>query len=186
MPKIQTTWTIRLLVIGCFAARIAVIAPLIGHIVASNHLNSYADTTWAYITPTIWSQITMNVAIITACVPGMQQVLAELRPGMTTLTVTAAHEQPTSTSGSIFGTSNDRDRSRAVASRSASIFGSRTDRARADCYKSDGKLWELSRMEETAKTRGSRREKDQESESVKGLTDHDIVVTREVSCLVGD
>lgn len=155
-----------MVVIGCFAARIAVIATLIGHITTSSNLTNYADSTWAYLTPTIWSQITMNVSILTACVPGMQQILAEMRPGMTVLTVTAQQ---------------------AGASKSGSIFGSNSERAKAAPYKSDGgKLWEMSRLDESSRTTGSRRGQDVETESQKGLTSKDIVVTREFSCLAGD
>ncbi|KAK4546355.1 hypothetical protein LTR36_002032 [Oleoguttula mirabilis] len=194
MPQIRTSWTKRLIVIGCFTARAAVIATLIGHVTTSHNLARYADATWAYIAPTIWAQATMNVSVITACVPGMQQVLAELRTGMTVLTVSTAHQEPdaSKSAGSLFGSSSsdrnhDRDRPRVMRSKHNSVFGSRTERARAEGRAtSDGKLWELSRMETSMKARGSGRAEDEESESVKGLTDHDIVVTREVSCSVGD
>ena len=196
MPRVQTTWAIRTLVIACFASRVGVVLALIAHTLVSRNFLNYADPTWALRMPTIWSQNVMNIAIITACVPGMQQILADLRPGMTAMTVTMAHQDPRSWSGgSMFGNGNGngsgRDRpSIANPVKANMVFGSRTDRARADCFKSDGKFWELSNSNEVLrnKQRISRREWNdlEESESIRGLTAHDIVVTKEVICSVED
>ena len=183
MPKVRTIWTIRLLVIACFASRLVVILTLSGHMLESHNFGDWLSPTWAYTKPTLWSQCTMNSAIVTACVPGMQQVLRNLRPGMTAMTVTAAHQDPRNTSGgSMFGVNSERDHPlRILPSKANIIFGSRTERAQTDCYRSGGKHEEVSRSDERKAFRRERRNED-ESESVKGLTKRDIIVTREVTC----
>ena len=164
MPKVQTKWTLRLVVVSCFAARLAVIITLIGHILVSWKLANYADASWAYALPAIWAQAAMSASLLTACIPGMQKFLEELRPGMTSLTVTSRNQQPwSSEQGSVFGT----------ASRT------RTEIQRVD------KIWELSRLGASdMHTDRSNKQRDIETESEQGLTDGDITVTTEVSCTV--
>ena len=157
---------------------------LIAHLLVSHNFLNYEDPTWALRMPTMWSQNIMNIGIITACVPGMQQILADLRPGMTAMTVTAAHQDPRSwSSGSIFGNRSGRDHpSIALPSKTGMVFGSRANRARADYNKSDGKFWALSESEEMLrdKNRTSSRERNdrEDSESVIGLTTQEMVVPR--------
>jgi hypothetical protein len=85
MPQVHASWSIRLIVILSFATRVLVILSLGGQIFSS--LEQYRDITWHYGHMAIWMQMTMNVSILTACVPGSQDFLARLRPGMTALIV---------------------------------------------------------------------------------------------------
>ncbi|KAK3673460.1 hypothetical protein LTR78_006694 [Recurvomyces mirabilis] len=169
MPQVQTTVQIQILVIVCFACRTAVIGTLGGHISSLHHLEIFDDPSWSYTMPAIWSQVVMNVSILTAAIPGMQQFLADLRPGMTTLTVRDAHQE----------TSN-----------SASVFGANS-RARATAYSdSKGNSWELSKLDSVMRSKGGTRQerRHSESESVERLTPHpnNIVVTREFVSYIED
>ncbi|KAK5108537.1 hypothetical protein LTR62_008193 [Meristemomyces frigidus] len=175
MPRVQTNWNTRLLVIVCFACRLAVIAVLAGHITTLHHFTAFTDPSWSYTTPAIWNTIVMNVSLLTAAVPGMQQFLADLRPGMTTLQIRDAHRD---------------------GSGSASVFGAYS-RARATAY-SDGRgtgkggTWELSNVTRSKREMGrlerSRREESDDAESVQGLTrgGNNIVVTREFDSYIED
>ncbi|KAK4556923.1 hypothetical protein LTR86_005904 [Recurvomyces mirabilis] len=169
MPQVQTTVQIQILVIVCFACRTAVIGTLGGHISSLRHLEDFDDPSWSYTMPAIWSQVVMNISILTAAIPGMQQFLADLRSGMTTLTVRDAHQE----------TSN-----------SASVFGANS-RARATAYSdSKGNSWELSKLDSVMRSKGGTRQerRHSESESVERLTPHpnNIVVTREFASYIED
>jgi hypothetical protein len=72
-------------VILSFATRIFVIFSLSGQI--SSSMEQYRDLTWNYGHMAIWMQMTMNISLLTACIPGAQDFLARLRPGMTALIV---------------------------------------------------------------------------------------------------
>jgi hypothetical protein len=85
MPQVHASWSIRLVVILSFATRVLVIITLGGQIFSS--LEQYRDLTWHYGHMAVWMQLTMNLSILTACVPGAQDFLARLRPGMTALIV---------------------------------------------------------------------------------------------------
>jgi hypothetical protein len=85
MPQVHASWSIRLIVILSFATRVLVIVSLGGQIFSS--LEQYRDLTWQYGHMAIWMQMTMNLSILTACIPGAQDFLARLRPGMTALIV---------------------------------------------------------------------------------------------------
>ncbi|KAF1820053.1 uncharacterized protein K489DRAFT_294998, partial [Dissoconium aciculare CBS 342.82] len=80
MPKVHTSWSIRLVVILSFATRIFVIFSLSGQI--SSSVEQYRDLAWNYGHMAIWMQMTMNISLLTACIPGAQDFLARLRPGM--------------------------------------------------------------------------------------------------------
>jgi hypothetical protein len=152
MPRIQTTWKIRTIVIICFASRLAVVGTTIGHITTLGHFRHLDEATWTLIMPTIWMQIVMNVSALTACIPGMQQFLADLRPGMTVLTVRSAHLD-TSRSGSVFGTPG---------------------RTRAIAYKGPkGGAWELNELGSIMQPKRTSKQEHRHSptESVVGLTE---------------
>ena len=159
MPKVQTTRSIRLIVISCFAARLGVIATLIGHISASPNLADYTNATWTYTLPTIWLQVAMNASILTACIPGMQQMLAELRAGMLVPIVDVEHYE---------------------VNKYGSIFGTNASRARAECGKGDGKIWVMARMDFNGGLKNSSQSRDVDTESERRLNGEQIVVTKEV------
>lgn len=155
MPKIQTTWSIRLLVIGSFALRLWVIGALIPHIVVSSMLTDYANAPWAYTLPAIWVQIIMNASLLFACIPGMQQVLRGLRPGMTALTVREdSHD----------------------TSKTKSVLGLRSN-VHTNCSKAGGSAWEMFSIGQTKPGNGE----DDDTKSECRLTESGIVVTREVA-----
>lgn len=68
----------------------------------------------------------MNVSVLTACVPGAQHILSELRTGLLTINVDSNSPEP---------------------SRYASVFGTNSDHIRTDISRNeDNKVWEMSRM----------------------------------------
>ncbi len=159
MPKVQTGHTVHVVVVLCFAARLGVIAPIIGHIVTLPGQHSYADPTWSCILPTIWLQVVMNASVLTACIPGMQRVLAELRSGIYTVNV---------------------DTDAVESGRYGSVFGTNSSRVRTDIsHNGEKKIWEMARM-------GSTRMKSTSEDHIVGTdTDrrHDlrtITITKEV------
>lgn len=159
MPKIQTNWSVRLLVIGCFAIRLVVVATIIGQSVTVPMLAEKQNLSWAYILPTIWMQCTMNMSIFTACIPGLQTVLARLRPGMTTLTVTGSQSQ-----------SHSRSELR-KSSKPSALIKLDSYRSAPTSGRNDRELWDRSRMEVRIET-GS---------IVRGNGSQEIMVTKEVS-----
>ena len=159
MPKVQNTWAVRLLVAGCFATRFAVTMPLVGHAVDISSLHLHTNPSWTFTIPAIWLQVAMNLSVLTACIPGIQTFLADLRSGILIPTVTASrYEHEPGKSGSIFASS----------------------RSRTDPTKSAGS-WEMSKMESR---KSSRKDGDTETESARRLTTSNIVVTKEVSQIV--
>ena len=148
MPKLQMNWSVRLLVIGCFAMRVVVIVTLVGHITTSAKLTDYSELSWAYITPTIWMQCAMNMSLLTASIPGMQKILAHMRPGMTALTIYGSQSLP-------------RSRPSRPSKHSASGLVD-SDRAGTASFRGDRELWDLSRMEFSVETGSVRRVNSQE------------------------
>jgi len=78
MQNIQTTWSVQLLVMSSFAFRLCVVGALIPHILVSSLLTGYANVPWGYTFPAIWLQLVMNSSLLSACIPGMQQLLPDL------------------------------------------------------------------------------------------------------------
>ena len=158
MPKVQTNWSVRLLVIGCFAIRAVVVATCIGQLVAVPMLAEKQNIPWAYVIPTVWMQCTMNMSIFTACIPGLQSVLARLRPGMTALTVTGSQSQSHSRSG--LGRS----------SKPSALIKLDSYRTGPPSGQNDRELWDASRMEVRIETG-----------SVVRVNSQEIMVVKEIS-----
>ena len=58
------------------------------------------DKPWYGVTPTIWSQIMLNLSLITACIPSLKRFLADLQSGAMAVNVTEAFEMGVSQMGS--------------------------------------------------------------------------------------
>lgn len=59
------------------------IATILNLATLTPYFDSYPpDQTWYAVDPTIWSQVMLNLSIITACLPSLKRVLAELQSGI--------------------------------------------------------------------------------------------------------
>jgi hypothetical protein len=61
--------------------------------------SSPPDKPWYEVTPTIWSQIMLNLSLITACIPSLKRFLADLQSGAMAVQVTEAFEMGISQKG---------------------------------------------------------------------------------------
>ncbi len=94
-------------------------------------LNPYFSSTpldypWHAVAPTIWSQIMLNLSIITACVPSLKRFLADLQSGAMAVNITESFEMGVSKKVS---SSNEHYASGSgigIGSRIASKFGVRS------------------------------------------------------------
>lgn len=150
MPKVQTRWSIRLVVIVAFAARFFVVATLIGQIHVAANFVHYDTLSWTLTLPAIWMQLTMNASVLTACVPGLQEVLAHLRPGMTSLVVAED------------GQIND-------YSKSSSVFGG----SGRDARNNSTRAWELHTINTPTESKSRREDSRVEIDSIRELRDED-------------
>lgn len=161
MHKVETTNSIRLTITACFAARLAVVAGLVVHITTLHHLVDDASPTWSYTIPAIWFQVVMNVSVLTACIPGVQHILSELRTGL--LTIKVESEVPD-------------------ASRYGSVFGTNSEplHTHISAKSNDPKVWEMTRMNSGSAIRSNGKEKEADTESERWLTGRGINVVKEV------
>jgi hypothetical protein len=58
-----------------------------------------SDIPWYGVAPTIWSQIMLNLSLITACIPSLKRFLANLQSGAMAVQVTEAFEMGISQKG---------------------------------------------------------------------------------------
>ena len=83
----------------------------------------------------------MNVSVLTACIPGAQHILSELRTGL--LTINVESESPD-------------------ASRYGSVFGTNSEplRTHISAKSNDTKVWEMTRMNSGSAAKTSGKDKD--------------------------
>jgi hypothetical protein len=152
------------------------------------------DPTWHAATPSIWSQIMLNLAILTACMPSLKRLLDTFRSGTAAVTITGPYEL--SSSG---GLASSETKAKFKAGIMSSVLSSRNKSVVSGRHrtKSGGeKLQDLdisaskfsgyghgdnlnnsnkSRIGHTSRAEG--RNSIEQSDSVKGLTDNVIVHT---------
>lgn len=84
---IYTVWDVhivrkqKIVIIGCFASRLAVVGAIIGQLDQVNRLRDTSDTfdVWPYV---LCTQLVQNLSIITACIPYIKNLLVGLESGM--------------------------------------------------------------------------------------------------------
>lgn len=65
-----------------------VVAMVIVQLVFLQHYLDDRDKTWANVPLSLLTQIVMNLSIVTACIPSLRRVMADLQTGLTALTIT--------------------------------------------------------------------------------------------------
>src|SRR5947209_20540729 len=63
--------------------------------------SSPPDRPWYGVTPTIWSQIMLNLSLVTACVPSLKRFLADLQSGSMAVQITEAFKMDISQKSSL-------------------------------------------------------------------------------------
>lgn len=83
MWNVQTNMTRKVQVCALFGARILVPALTIPALSTSENFfnNLYTDPTWYGVVPTILAQISLNLSVLTACIPGLKSILDNLLSG---------------------------------------------------------------------------------------------------------
>lgn len=83
MWNVQTNMARKVQVCALFGTRILVPALTIPALAASNDYfdNLYTDPTWYVVVPTILAQISLNLSVLTACIPGLKSILDNLLSG---------------------------------------------------------------------------------------------------------
>ena len=62
--------------------------------------SSPPDRPWYGVAPTIWSQIMLNLSLVTACIPNLKRFLTDLQSGTMAVQITQAFEMDISQKGS--------------------------------------------------------------------------------------
>ncbi|OAX85588.1 hypothetical protein ACJ72_00002 [Emergomyces africanus] len=82
--QVQLPTRKRLTIASFFCMRILVPLFTIFSITSQNQYfnSSPLDKTWHAVHPTIWAQATLSISIITACIPSLRRVMADLQTGL--------------------------------------------------------------------------------------------------------
>lgn len=94
MSQVQTARDKKLVVSILFGLRIFTPVFAITAIILSQDFynTSPQDRTWYAVTPAIWTQLMLNVSIITACIPSIKRFLGNIRSGLTTINISTNYE----------------------------------------------------------------------------------------------
>ncbi|KKZ68502.1 hypothetical protein EMCG_05861 [[Emmonsia] crescens] len=82
--QVQLPTRKRLTIVSFFCIRILVPLFTIFSITSQNQYfkSTPPDKTWHAVHPTIWAQATLSISIITACIPSLKRVMADLQTGL--------------------------------------------------------------------------------------------------------
>lgn len=61
---------------------------------------SGADVTWLAVTPTVWHQVSINMSVLTACIPSLKSFIDSLTGSTSGLRIMLPYEYPNISSGS--------------------------------------------------------------------------------------
>ncbi|OAG37286.1 hypothetical protein AYO21_08471 [Fonsecaea monophora] len=89
---VQTNTTRKWQVVTLFASRIIVPIFIIVQLVEYRKLYESDDRSWNMVGPAIWSQLVMNLSILTACIPSLKTVLDMFKSGTSFFTVPAQYQ----------------------------------------------------------------------------------------------
>ncbi|KAI1920781.1 hypothetical protein LOZ65_003917 [Ophidiomyces ophidiicola] len=181
-PKKRVTiaalFSTRIMVVVCTAISLARYSPFFH--------SSPIDQPWQAVDPLIWTQAVLGVSIITACVPGLKRVLADLRTGFMAGAVTELYELSVSGEMGRSCLSDTQNSNKETASRkgypgenSFLPTNNSYQRGRARCdYKNKGNTPKPLKEQRASSfaTGGSRKLK---TDSVENLTDNEIIQTME-------
>jgi hypothetical protein len=103
MSKVQTLKDKKLVVSILFGLRIFTPAFAITAIIFfGDFYHSFPqDRSWFAVTPAVWTQLMLNVSIVTACIPSIKRFLGNIRSGLTTINISPNYEATRYGRGSI-------------------------------------------------------------------------------------
>lgn len=136
-----------------------------------------SDFTWLAVSPTVWLQISYNLAVITACIPRMKNVFDNLS-GNFSAEIDAPYKLTAVTGARSMGfeaSALDQEPSQAGSHFSSQGTGLKLHTAapnQAACYSTEGRRYSSKR---------ARKDDDSQTESVQNLTDGVVLVTEEVN-----
>ncbi|KAK5713946.1 hypothetical protein LTR15_010852 [Elasticomyces elasticus] len=180
---VQTNFQRKLAVVTLFGTRIATIPLTILTLVTYHpyYIARPQDRTWHAVAPVIWTQITLNMSIITACIPSIKRFFMDVQSGLMAVTISEQYEM-THSGGKAAEMQSSSGLS--VGSRLASKFGIMSRRSRALSRTEHSQQGETrgpfasiaeGQSSNTAWVRGgAAKTEEPETESVKGLTDNAI------------
>ncbi|KAK8112062.1 uncharacterized protein PG998_008519 [Apiospora kogelbergensis] len=102
MWKIQTSSAVKATVTVLFGSRILVPLLALPSIVQGPQVTSGsgADITWLAVTPTVWHQVSINMSVLTACIPSLKSFIDSLTGSTSGLRIMLPYEYPDISSGS--------------------------------------------------------------------------------------
>ncbi|KAK8004501.1 hypothetical protein PG990_002310 [Apiospora arundinis] len=100
--KLQTKASVKATVTILFGSRILVPLLALPSIVQGPHVTegSGADVTWLAVTPTVWHQVSINMSVLTACIPSLKSFIDSLTGSTSGLRIMLPYEYPNISSGS--------------------------------------------------------------------------------------
>ncbi|KAK8035561.1 hypothetical protein PG993_010556 [Apiospora rasikravindrae] len=102
MWKVQTRSTVKATVTILFGSRILVPLIALPSIVQGPQVTngSGADVTWLAVNPTVWHQVSINLSVLTACIPSLKSFIDSLTGYTSGLRIMLPYEYPDVSSGS--------------------------------------------------------------------------------------
>lgn len=143
----------------------------------TDFLYENSDFTWLAVSPTVWIQISYNLAVITACIPTMKNVFDSLS-GNFSAEIDAPYKLTAVTGARSMGleaSALDQEPSQSGSHFSSQGRGLKLHTAapnQAACYATEGRRYSANR---------ARKDDGSKSESVQNLTDGVVLVTEEVN-----
>ncbi|KIX04255.1 uncharacterized protein Z518_07809 [Rhinocladiella mackenziei CBS 650.93] len=89
---VQTHTRIKYQVMALFGSRIIVPIFVVFQLLTYRDFYESDDRSWAMTAPAIWSQLVMNLSILTACIPSLKTVLDMFKSGTSLFTVPAQYQ----------------------------------------------------------------------------------------------
>ncbi|KAK8066816.1 hypothetical protein PG997_013563 [Apiospora hydei] len=103
MWKVQTRSTVKATVTILFGSRILVPLIALPSIVQGPQVtngSNGADVTWLAVNPTVWHQVSINLSVLTACIPSLKSFIDSLTGYTSGLRIMLPYEYPNVSSGS--------------------------------------------------------------------------------------
>ncbi|KAK8008148.1 hypothetical protein PG991_010699 [Apiospora marii] len=103
MWKVQTCMTKKMQVVLLFGVRIVVPAVALPSIILRPQSLQGDDVTWLAVDPTVWYQVSLNLSVLTACVPSLKSFIDSLTGYTSGLRIMVPYEYPVTSSGKSAG-----------------------------------------------------------------------------------
>ncbi|KAK7985702.1 hypothetical protein PG996_005060 [Apiospora saccharicola] len=154
MWKVQTCMTKKMQVVLLFGVRIIVPAVALPSLILRPQSLQGDDITWLAVDPVVWYQVSLNLSVLTACVPSLKSFIDSLTGYTSGVRIMVPYEYPVTSSGKSAG-SKIRDTIAAAVYRGPHPIGHTTSITASQAPRSESQTGE--------QVKGS-------SESTRGLT----------------